>query len=1406
MLMSYANMKLIIAKMGAFMCKLLIQSFHAKHSLTISLLIKILLLFNCVTTNAINTNSQTNHENYLFEKVNVSNAFLNQQINCIYKDNVGFLWIGTNYGLYKYDGSSVKVFRNQIYDSTSLLYNKIYSIYEDINNNLWILGERAMAYCKYNRDYDNFTRYYVKDDADTYPFPIPYNKRKAKYLCTREAIFEFQPKNKSFERVLLNTNIALLDINSFVEDANGKLWIGSFTTGLLKFDAKNRTLIAFPAVKEANSYQFNCRVTNIFYDSDGLIWVGGLRDGINCFNPSTENYVRTWNSKNKSQNIEVSVANFTEDNNGHIWMATENGINIYNKKDDKFNILKTSELNPKSISSNNIRVLYKDNTSRIWIGSYDGYVNTYDPNRLKFKQIVTSQSNSPNLNKSFKCAFIDSKGTYWMGTDLGLNKLNKNREIVKTYIHNRNNAKSLSIGGVCAIHEDNQGQLWVGTWGGGLNKFNTENGTFTHYGYIENEPENPKSIADPNVLCIKEDKNGLLWLGTAGGTLEIFDPRKATFKHIRLGAEDIRALIIDDNNSSVWCTSSEGLFKVNNINFSYKQYLTNNLAPQSISDNYVTDVVIDNKGIIWATTLNGLNRFDKSTNSFKRYYQIDNIEMVNLYGLQIDTHNNLWFTNSSYLLKFNPASGKLLYYNQNDGIVQSIRYSNRISTGELVIGGLEGANIFYPDSIKNVEIAPKLVITDFKVFNKSIKWIENTYLEKVIEQTRNINLSYKDAVFGFDFTVLQFNSQEQYHYAYKLEGFDTDWNFLDNKKSVSFSNIAPGNYVLRVKSSNSEGYWSNNGVSVNLHISPPFWKTYWFRMLVAIVIVMIIIVWIRYKTYALKRRNERLERVVKIRTKQLEDQKEEIEQMATIVHDTDQKRIRFLINISHEFRTPLTLIINPIEQMLTKISANQEVASLFQLISKNTKSLLNLINQVLDMRKLETNNMSLEVSHNDLYVFLNDIFESFSYLAVNQSIKFSFSPNFSNSKVWFDAPKIERIIINLLSNAFKFTPNSGSIEVNAHLSDDQDSVKIEVKDTGIGISPEQQKLVFDLYYQVKNELSNASYGTGIGLNLAKELIELHHGSINVTSSLGHGSCFWIEFPIQKNAYNEQEMALPGPLQQIQTTNLLFVSDKSHNSVSTKARKDAPVVLIVEDNTDLRVFVKQNLCAYYHIIEAENGLIGYNRVCKHMPDLIISDILMPQMNGFELCEKVKTDESISHIPVILLTSQLDVDNQLHGLSIKADDYITKPFNIKVLKARIDNILDNRELMRKRFAQDFKIGPNELSINSLDKVFIQKAVDIVEKNISNVDFDVDVFSKGMALSSRQIFNKMKALTDLSPGDFIRNIRLKRAAHLISQSGLNISEIAYETGFTNVNYFSTAFKKQFGVPPSEYNTKNQ
>jgi len=767
------------------------------------------------------------------------------------------------------------------------------------------------------------------------------------------------------------------------------------------------------------------------------------------------------------------------------------------------------------------------------------------------------------------------------------------------------------------------------------------------------------------------------------------------------------------------------------------------------------------------------------------------------------------------LSRFNPSKEVFINYDVNDGL-QSNEFSElsalKRSNGEMLFGGINGFTAFFPDEIVSNKVKAETVFTNFSIFNKPIGIGETingrVLLDKSINSIDEIHLKYDENSFSVEFAALHYAASRKNKYAYKLEGFNNDWLYTTSEnRFATYTNLEPGDYSLKVKASNNDGVWDETPLKLKIVVIPPIWKTEAAKAFYLLIILGLLFAFRRFTIIKTTKKYE-------LELEHFEKEKHE---------EINRLKLEFFTNISHEFRTPLTLIKGPLEFLQKKgvDMSQKEVNEQYQLMHKNTDYLLKLVNQLIDFRKMDKGKMELAVGENDVVDFVKEIGEPFQFLSLKKSIDFKIESSKEHIKSWFDSDALGKIINNLLSNAFKFTPENGEISVKVFEGESfeipekldieiyhEDYIIIQVRDSGPGIPEHRIKHIFERFYSEVGK-SVVSKGTGIGLSFTKNLVELHRGSIGVLSDPSFGTSFFVCLPKNKSAFedNSDVTFLEGAEQdtfisQIDAnTHAISVMDDMVDESLSRSRSKLPVLLIVDDNPDIRSFIKKGLGDKYYVYEAENGEIAFELTKKVIPNIIITDLMMPVMDGIEFCEKVKTTQEISHIPVVMLTAKTSQEWEMEGLRTGADSYIRKPFDMELLELKISNILKQRGELRKRFNRDTTLQPNEIAVTSADETFLQKAIEIVEKHMMNSDFSVEMLVKEMSISRSNLYLKIKELTGLSSSEFIRNIRLKRAVQLLEKSDLSVKEIMYMTGFNTASYFSKCFKKQFGVIPSKY-----
>lgn len=1329
---------------------------------------------------------QTTSSQYQLTRIDISQGLSANQVNCILKDSQGFMWFGTMSGLNRYDGYNFKVFRQALSDSTTLSDNFITNLMEGPDGLLWITHRNGQNI--YRPDKGNFQRdtrpvlkqygipgdsvgQILKDATGTYWFVIP-----------KTGLFAYTPATHHTTKVGLNTSSP---VSSIAEDVTGNIWILHADGLLQRMDNRTHQIVYQVQIPEQNG-RSKQQDYQMMTDKDGDLWIFSNTDvqGIYYYdhrNASFTHYNQNTGQLRLNTNI---VRGVVQDNQGLIWIGTDHGgVNIINKQKQSIQYLLNNSENPKSLSQNSINAIYRDQSGIIWIGTYKKGICYYHENIVKFPlyQHQLFASNSLPYDDVNRFA-EDARGNLWIGTNGGgLIYFDRAHNTFKQYLHDPANPNTPNANVIVSLWIDHTQKLWIGSYFGGLDCFD---GTrFIHY---KNDPADTNTLSDNSVWEIFEDSKQRLWIGTLGGGLNILDRSTGNFRRLSPGSlrSPYVSAILEDRSGQIWIGTADGIDVMDQTG-KFTHYGTIDKQPNGLSNKNVICLFEDSRGWIWIGTREGLNRYDPATRKIHILRREDGLPDNTVLNILEAKDKTLWMSTANGIsnVRIEGQSFHFKNYDESDGL-QGREFNENAALetrkGELIFGGGNGFNLFYPDNITVNQNVPPVVLTDFQIFNNSMEPGETIngrmLLPQSITRTKHITLKYRENVFSISFAALNYFHPEKNQYAYMLEGFNDEWLTADgNLRKATYTNLDPGEYTFRVKASNNDGVWTPTPLELHITILPPFWRTPLAFILYALLIAGALI----------------LARKIILERERLRSRIEQEKQEAQRIHELDALKIRFFTNISHEFRTPLSLIITPLEKILGK-GLEGNLQQQLTLIQRNAKRLLNLVNQLLDFRKMEVQELKLYTNEGDIVAFIKDLTTSFSDLSEKKQIHLDFQSNIKELNMLYDADKIEKIIFNLLSNAFKFTPEQGNISVDIQLQPES-VLTIMVKDTGIGIPSEQQERIFDRFFQHDIPGSMVNQGSGIGLSITREFVKLHGGTITVDSTPGMGSCFTITLPVQ------------GPSGKTVTT----VPEKITIMAATPATPTAPVpyngkkpvLLLIEDSEDFRFYLKDNLSAHFHIIDAANGLIGWNILQQTIPNIIVSDVNMPEMDGLELCRRIRQQQRLSHLPVILLTARASEEDQLEALDNGATDYITKPFNYEVLLSRIRNIVTQQASLKNTFRQHIDAHPEEIAISSQDEQFIQQALQIVEKNISNPDFSVEELSRELHMSRVSVYKKLLSLTGKTPLEFIRSIRLKRAAQLLGKSQLTVAEVAYEVGFNNPKYFAKYFKLEYGVLPSAY-----
>lgn len=1401
------------------------------------------LLFSTLTS--------TGQQKLKFAHLGIQDGLSHSWAKCLAKDSKGFLWVGTINGLNRYDGRNFKMFKTEDGNSNSLSDNFIQVIKEDSKGNLWV-GTYSGGINLFDKKTERFTAFRNDPNnpnslSDDRIHSILEDSKGRLWVGTEGGLDWYDYQKEQFRHYYLTPNeqhqLITEPVFALFEDSNENLWIGT-DNGLYVVQVEERHIKKYNYFEDSPLGLSHKHITSIYEDENGHIWIGTLGGGVNLFDPGIDAFKHFVHSENDSESLSHnSVLCLSGNQNGHLYIGTEGGgVNILDLNTHKIEVFLPESEDPHSINSNSIHALYHDAATEItWIGTYHGGVNYFSKLSKPFRHYKTGVNGLNNSN--VLCIREDKSGNIYVGTDGGgVNIVDKDGKDIRYLTHDEKDPGSLMSNAVLSLLIDSKDNIWVGTFNGGLDCLVRKTGKITHF---RHDPEDLLSLSGKDVSAIYEDSKGNLWIGTMKGGLNLFDPASQSFQHFQHNPDDslsIRDNFISgitedqDGNLLIQTGKSLDIFDPERSVFS-RVYDINMGMPITTLE--------DSQGHVWVGTREALLYFDKdSADSMRFFSQSDGLPSSSITGILEDQEGNLWISTMRGLVKFSeavlfPDRMQFQVYTVEDGL-QGNDFKDQACfkgrDGTLYFGGQNGLNSFRPEEIKQNPIPPAVVLTGFRLFNKEVSFGEGQPLTSPINETEEITLSHKHNVFSFEFSALNFILPEKNRYAYMMEGFEQNWNYVDNQNTATYTNLNPGTYTFKVKASNNDGVWNEAGTSIEIQILPPWWQTTWFRVLILSIVVLSIIAIFQIRLYQLKLRQKVLRRQVEAATieiqkvnrlledqndtlldknhqlthqnEELEKQSKKIQKLLKEIQELSEMKLRFFTNISHELRTPLTLILGPLENLM----AGDKGQSEHVVMHRNAVKLLQLINQLLDFRKIESGNIGLKAQKKDLVAFTKEVYNSFCFLAERKHIHYTFKATPESFDLWFDSEKMEKIITNLLSNAFKYTSENGTITVSLQLFDNpnpgQEHMDITIRDSGSGIPENQIDHIFDLYYQAQNASNLEQAGTGIGLALIKQFVELHHGEILVSSTVGLGTSLTVRLPVGNQHLSPTEITYdPADAHASRYTSYELESHFSEiEEIPSKlqweyAQGEEPVLLIVEDDPDIRHYITDAFSSSFKITEAVDGKEGLEKALEIIPDLIISDVMMPHLDGFVMCERLKTDEKTSHIPVIMLTAYSGEEKLQEGFSSGADDYVTKPFNINLLKQKIKNIIQTRRNLIEKFSQSTSLDTQKLTSNTADQKFLNKAIEVIEANMDNSDFGVENFSDQFNMSRRNLLRKIKSVTGLSVNEFIKNIRLKKSVQLLHDVEMNISEVAYATGFNDPKYFSKCFKEQFGKSPSEF-----
>ena len=1351
----------------------------------------------------------------------------------------GYVWIASATGLQQFDGFNFLNYSYNSDDSSSISYNFISSISEDRNGNIWIgtLGKGINIY----------------------------NKEKG--------IF-YHLKNESDEETLLTSNIVPRGLKVIAEDSEGYIWVNT-NFGLNKINFETRSVEHFHGDLAGN----------IFYDKAlKVLWIAS--DRLKKLDIITKRIEHFYVNNEVMPNM-TSITSSVMDKDGLIWLGSNAGIVLFDKNSNKFynlpGYLKVSGVKSAdaySWSFSPVNALYEDNKGFIWIAISK---SLYKINKIDGKYATYSHElDNPNsiLDEKITGIYGNKTGVFWISyMGKGVSKVNISLKDFIPYRQILGDPNSLSGNVVRSVYKDDKQNLWIGMYNDGVNRIIPgENNRIIHY---KSDPLNKKTINSNYITAIYVDRAERLWVGTfdkgfcfAGN---IYSPGNLEFTRLHfednLEVQDFK----EDVSGKIWIGSQRGLYIYNPHDKQLTQYggLVNQspeiqtlniqkliyeapnifwiaswnrglcklfihsdtlLTPEnkrdsliiydritdfghSKIDNSFTTIFKDEKNTVWiGSNINGLIKVVEKDGlmDFIKYDKSRGAPDNSVYGIASDRDGNIWISTNHGLGKFNTKTEQFKSYYEGDGILSNSFLWNascKSNDGEIFFGGINGLIGFYPQNILDDTIAYPVFITKLIVQNKEVKIGDEIngrrILSKNIQYTDKITLGYLEKSFSLEFVSLNSLNPEETQYAYKLDGFDKDWIHTSyDRRYVTYTNLWQGTYQFMVKASNSYGVWNEKPTLLVITLLPPWWKTSFALVLFSFLFLLLLFMFRRLILMRARLIHEaRLEQMKREKTEELYNVK-----------------MQFFIDISHEFRTPLSLILAPLQKITSSFENEPRLTRQIQMIKRNADRLFRLIDQILDLRKIDIHKMKLNLSRGDIVMYIKELTNSFDDIAQQRSMTLKFSSSTDSCQILFDENKLEKIMYNLLSNAFKFTPDGGEIQICCRLLGKQsvtlsgyhseipgdEYFEIRVIDNGIGIPSEHKGHLFERFFRIERHDSIIRRGSGIGLALTKELVDLHRGEIKVESQENKGTSFTVLLPAGKDVWDydmkaeisHEEKNITDSLKPfVLTEEHEYIHKYSDKKIKLQNEKKTQIILLVEDETDVRTFIREYFELNFKIIEAVNGVEGLDMAVRHNPDIIITDIIMSIMDGTEMCKKLKEDIRTSHIPIIMLTARSTLENKIEGLETGADAYLEKPFSIDLVEVQINNLLENRKKLRDKFSKELIIKPADIAVTSVDAIFVQKAIDIVDKHISDPGFGSEEFCKEIGMSRSQLHRKLKALTSQPASEFIRTLRLKRAANLLKDTKLSVEEISFRVGFNSPAYFTKCFKTLFSKTPSEF-----
>ena len=1367
-------------------------------------MIKIYYFLVCSLIFVFGANAQENP--FLFVKT--SEDIGTRAITCMINDSYNQLWIGTyGGGLKKYNGITVETFKHDVNTASALSSSEIHDLYIDQKNTLWIATSNGLNL--YNQKTATFSQFNPEGVKISVHSLAELDEIRIIVGTHEKGVYVFNTITKEFQKVILQDGIEEngLQVNDIAVDKLKRIWVGS-SIGLMELDFIALKLKAVENRKLQNQDLLSSEIVSLETDTFGNLWAGTVQNGVLKIIPTTasnfvlEHYPIT----------EKRIFSVKEYKDGLILCGSENdGLFVLSNDGQVLDQYLKEIGNDFSIQSNSVWSIHCDANDRIWMGYYDQGLNKYDPKHFKFSFLQNNNKNQVTpFPSSISAIAKDENERVWFSCiDKGVYVYEPAKN---NYIHlndpANNIAKSLNSMDIPSLFIDSKQNVWVASWYNGI--YLLKKGSKRFINFSTNSHRNV--LKSNRIVSFSEDSNGVIWIGTFSSGLVSYDQKTEKLRHhaseafqkFELQNGNIRKVIVDKDDN-VWMGTRKGIYRYNQKKDEVVSY---NAKIRELTNGVVAGFIVfalyeDSKNNIWVGTDGyGLFSYSSVEDSFTWHGKDSEIRNMSINSITQTYDGFYWLGTDDGLIRYDQANENFRIFESEDGLLskkinRSAFYTER---NTLYLGTSEGINFFDFNNIPLNENLPKIIFQDLKIGNKRIAVSENGPLKKSIQYSDTILLSHDQSSFSIDFIGVNMTRGEKNNYAYMLEGLDRDWNYVDQLRTATFTNIKPGKYVFKLKAANNDGIWNDASKEVFIKVQPPYWATVGAK-----ICYFVILCGLGFYIF----------RLIKLRVR--ERRKAEVERnQRKQTEELHAKKIQFFTNISHEFRTPLTLMLNPLESLLSAPDVSalpDDVRAKHRIIHRNTKRMKRLIDELMDFRKMQFGKIQLRVKETDLLAVVKNVTSYYEEEALYRNIHLNFAhEEIGQSRVWADTSMLEKIIFNLLSNAFKATKEGGAIDVVVRYHQGgvvfpridnmqpQDAFEVIIKDSGIGIKKENIRNIFERFYQDKDNNEQYYGGTGIGLEVVRKFVDYHKGKIEVESEEELGTSFKIFFAAGKTHFSENQFATYTTEQPQQ--NITQTRDENLGTTEPHTEKEHSL-LIVEDNLELREYLKLELKGAYRVLEATNGKIGLEMAKQHKPDVIIADVMMPEMDGIEMCQVLKSNKSTSTIPVLMLTAKVAEKERIEGIDAGADVYLKKPFSVNLLKSHLRQLVKAKNTFYQTYFKSLELDVDNANY---DKKILADVLNVIGNNLSKEDLCVQDIANELGLSRSKLYRKIKALTGNSANEIIRKTRLEKAKELLTKTDMTIGEICFKVGFASPSYFTKRFKEHTGVIPKEYRLNNK